>query len=114
MHIPVAAAMSLTSADGNGVASGAGVAAPADEAHAALRELAQAPLATPSKKGKQAGVLILILDEMDQLISQDRAILYSLFSLPQVITIPTPPWPYQPTHVPPFPLPSLLFAHPLH
>ena len=67
-------------------AAGAGVAAHADDAQAGLRELAQAPQATPSKKGKQAGMLVLILDEMDQLLSQDCAILYTLFSIPQVPT----------------------------
>lgn len=37
------------------------------------------------KKGsKTKGMLILILDELDSLRSQDCSILYSLFALPQV------------------------------
>jgi Cdc6-like AAA superfamily ATPase len=78
----------LTFAEWNGVASGGGVAAHADDAHAALRELVQVSQAPLSKKGKQPGMLILILDEMDQLISQDCGILYSLFTLPQVPRLP--------------------------
>lgn len=50
----------------------------------------QAPPATPLKKGKQPGMLVLILDEMDQLISQDCTILYTLFSLPQVCPLLAP------------------------
>ncbi len=52
----------------------------------ALREYCQLHPQTPAKKGKTSGhgMLILVLDELDQLRSQDCNILYSLFSLPQV------------------------------
>ena len=47
----------------------------------------QLPAHTPAKKGKgSSGMLILILDELDQLRSQDCSILYRLFSLPQVLS----------------------------
>ena len=52
-----------------------------------LKEFVQQPQqSTPVKKSRQhtQGMLVLILDEMDQLMSQSRSVLYELFALPQV------------------------------
>ena len=55
------------------------------DAKEAFSEYTQMAMGSPSKKAKhQPGMLILILDELDQLRSQDSGILYSLFGLPQV------------------------------
>lgn len=55
------------------------------EALEALRECVQLPLGTPAKKGKAPPrMLMLILDELDLLRSQDCNILYNLFALTQV------------------------------
>ena len=54
---------------------------------AALKDFVQQPLqSTPMKKSRQhtQGMLVLILDEMDQLMCQSRSVLYELFALPQV------------------------------
>ena len=52
----------------------------------ALKDYVQLPISnTPVKKGGLPhSMLILILDELDSLRSQDCSILYSLFGLPQV------------------------------
>lgn len=51
----------------------------------ALKELVTQPQGTPAKRAGKRGMLLLILDEMDRLASQDRGILHELFSLPQVL-----------------------------
>ena len=40
-------------------------------------------LSTPSKIRRARGMAVVILDEMDQLLSQDHSVLYDLFRLPQ-------------------------------
>ena len=57
----------------------------------ALKEYVHLPTSnTPMKKGSQSqSMLILILDELDSLRSQDCSILYSLFGLLQVKGLPS-------------------------
>ena len=40
-------------------------------------------LSTPSKSRRARGMAVIVLDEMDQLLSQDHSVLYDLFRLPQ-------------------------------
>ena len=40
-------------------------------------------LGTPSKSRRARGMAVIVLDEMDQLLSQDHSVLYDLFRLPQ-------------------------------
>ena len=59
-----------------------------------LKEALQAPAAkgrsgkskaTPQARSRR--MVMVILDEIDQLVSQDQAVLYELFALPQVMPI---------------------------
>ena len=43
-------------------------------------------LSTPSKARRARGMAVVVLDEMDQLLSQDHSVLYDLFRLPQAST----------------------------
>lgn len=56
------------------------------DAEQVFRDFCQMQSVIQAKKGKGygTGMLILILDELDQLRSQDCSILNSLFSIPQV------------------------------
>lgn len=77
--------------------SGAGGQGGAEEALAALQELVRPPMeGARGKKGGAQEAMVLILDEVDLLSSKGQAILYDIFSLPQVgslLQIPPPPPP---------------------
>ena len=65
-----------------------------DQALEALQAVMTQPLpdgtkATPSKrKGSAHGMMIVVCDEMDQLMSSAQEVLYDLFFLPQVLLCP--------------------------
>ena len=75
-------------------ASASEAASASDQALEALQAVMTQPLpdrtkATPSKrKGSAHGMMVVVCDEMDQLMSSAQEVLYDLFFLPQVLLYP--------------------------